>query len=124
MKQPNKSKSLYIDLPEHVHRSAKAAAALEGRQLGDVVTDAILAYVASRFPNLGADPGSPRPLGSPENPKNPTEPKPPKPPKSPPAKSRPGSQAHVPVVDGEAVDVSDELPPASPDENPFADEGD
>ncbi len=112
MKNPNKPKSLYIDLPEQVHRTAKAVAALEGRQLGDVVTDAILAYVASRFPQLG-ELGSPKLAGNPRSHENFTERKSPKSFTSPPS---PGSQAD------DEEDVAEELPPAGDDENPFAEE--
>lgn len=121
MSIPNRSKSLYIHLPDHVHRVAKAVAALEGRLLSDVVADAISAYVASRFPKLGADLGSPKSSGSPERPKNPKEPKPSR---QPPATTGPGSPGYVPPTPpAHEESLSEPLPIAGEDENPFQDDG-
>ncbi|GMV17103.1 MAG: hypothetical protein AMXMBFR56_53270 [Polyangiaceae bacterium] len=126
MSKPNKTKSLYISLPEHIHRAAKAIAALEGRLLSDVVTDAISAYVASRFPQLGGNLGSAKSSGNPESPKFPREPKSPKSPKSPQARTGPGSPGYVaprPVAVEDEEPLCEPLPIAGDDENPFQDDG-
>lgn len=115
MSHPNKPKCLYITIPENVHRAAKAVAALQGRQLGDVVADAISAYVADRFPQLG-DLGSSKSSEKPKSPKSP---------KQPPAVTGPGSPGYVAPVrsaDDEPDEVG-ELPLARDDENPFEDMG-
>lgn len=125
MSKPNKPKSLYITIPDHLHRASKAAAALEGRLLADVVADAISAYVASRFPQLGAELGSPRSSGNPESLKNPREPKNPKSPRQPQARTGPGSPGYVAPSRSLPVEdeyVSEPLPIAEDHENPFADD--
>lgn len=117
MTKPNKPKSLYIDLPEHVHRAAKAFAALEGRQLGDTVTDAILAHVACRFPQLG-DLSSSTSSGDPKSHENFRKPK------SAQARTGPGSAGYVaPTPPAYEESLSEPLPVAGADENPFQDDG-
>ncbi len=119
MTKPNKPRSLYITVPENVHRAAKAIAALEGRQLGDVVGDAISAYVADRFPQLG-NLGSPRSSGNPKNLKNSKEPNPSR---RPLATTGPGSVGYVapPSLTEDEEPLSDPLPLARDDEDPFSD---
>lgn len=115
MENPNKLKS--VEIPQNVHRAAKVAAAAEGRRLADVVVDAISAYVAARLPQLRDHLASPRSSGKPKNPRNP------KPPCQPPATTGPGSVGYVaPTPPAYEESLSEPLPVAGADENPFTDD--
>lgn len=116
MSEPKKI--LYVEIPNPLHRAIKVIAASEDRLLSEIVCEALSLYALGRQSVLPNVPEQPVPPKSPKNAKSP---------KSPQARTGPGSLGYVPpmpAVEGEGEEsLSEPLPVATDDENPFADDG-
>ena len=116
-------KTLYVRVPAEIHRAAKIRAVTEGRLLSDIVTEALQFYLETKASGLA----QPTQVSQPKSLKEPTEPKNPKSHRPPPATLGPGSLGYVPpmpALEGEGEEsLSEPLPIATDDENPFADDG-
>jgi hypothetical protein len=56
----SKKRTLYVEIPENVHRGTKLAAVSQDRLLADVVTDALTEYLRARQPHEPAPEAAPR----------------------------------------------------------------
>lgn len=115
MSEPKKI--LYVEIPTPLHRTIKVIAASEDRLLSEIVSEALRLYAEGRqsvLPNLSGQPLPPK------------SPKLPKPPKQAPATTGPGSPRYVPPRSQPLErdePLSEPLPVARDDENPFTDDG-
>lgn len=115
-------KTLYVQVPAETHRAAKVRAVTEGRLLSDIVTEALQFYMETKASGLA----QPTQASQPKALKEPTEPKNPKSPRQAPATTGPGSPGYVPPRSPPLErdePLSEPLPLARDDENPFQDDG-
>lgn len=105
-------RTLYVEIPASLHRQLRVRAAAEDQLLRDVVAAALAAYLEAAGTSSRGKASQPTRVS--------------RPPRQPPATTGPGSPGYVPPKSPPLErdePLSEPLPVARDDENPFTDDG-